>query len=859
MKITKTIILSIAACMATMVAQAIPAKREAVKVKQPDGTELTICLKGDEWHHFTTTADGYTVVKNQEGYYVYAQKEDGMLKETRMVAHDDAMRQQAERNFLQTIQKGQIPEMDPVVHDIRQKTMAHEQQKLQNQRAAAYDYNNFKGLIILVEFNDKKFSRSDYKDILENMVNQEDYTGYDNQRYTGSVRDYFSDNSNGRFKPQFDIAGPYTVNYSQYAGGDRYMNIINAVLTAADSDINFKDYDGDNNGVVDMIYFLVAGNGANYGGNDSRLWWPHRSMIYNPNTWQYIYKDGVRLADYASSTELAGYTDYPSSVKIDGIGTICHEFSHVLGLPDFYDADYEGSGGQSNDPGQWSVMADGSYENDSRTPVGYSLYERYLVGFIDELPTITEEGDYTLEPLYSGQNGYRLDTPVDNEFFVFENRQKNLFKWDTYLPGSGMLVHRVDHTYQAAWTNNSVNDNPKHNYYELLRADGPHTSGGSYVASPADAFPGTKNVTELTNSSSPASLKTWGGYNNKFGLSGIRQESNGNITFRVGGYQPTLLKVMENLEVYIGVSEQLEVSAEPVYAEYTLTWKSSNESVATVSAEGLVTGISAGGCTITATSNNGLSASCTVTVSALDEYSIAEFKEQPIGKDAMLKLDHAQVLFVYTKNNVTTAYLRDVSGAIMLNNTGMDLKVGNVLTGSMYAQCGEENDVPTAWCHGTAPIGDAMEIAEGGEVQPREITFEELDADLYSDLVLIKGVRLMRESNRIYAYSEQDNTKRARIWAGNFGIASGLTSGASLEGKYFNITAIYGTNVDGKEIINELNITKAVEDVTNTVVGIEEVHAPAQNHAPAYNLSGQKVEAAYKGLVIKNGKKQLVK
>ena len=197
--------------------------------------------------------------------------------------------------------------------------------------------------------------------------------------------------------------------------------------------INFKNYDRDNDGYVDLVYFIFAGNGSNYSGNDSRLFWPHRSAFY------YFRKDGVNLGDYASSVELAGWTDSPSTVKIDGIGTICHEFSHVLGLPDFYDTDYA-QNGQSNDPGDWSVMAGGSYFNDGRTPVGYSLFERFAVGFAN-VTTITGEGSYTLENIDNSNTGFRLKTSVDKESFYLENRQRT--KWNYYLPGTGMLVFRV--------------------------------------------------------------------------------------------------------------------------------------------------------------------------------------------------------------------------------------------------------------------------------------------------------------------------------------------------------------------------------------------------------------------------------
>lgn len=861
------LLFSIAILLAsTHIAIAIPARKGTIRLQQPDGSYVAICLHGDEFLHFNTTDDGYSVVKDSRGYYVYAELENGRLVPTAQVAHETAARNTEEKAYLQSRQKYLAPER---VHPASRKQAENGNKANILSKAPRYDYNKFRGLIILVEYNDKKFSRPDYKDILEAMVNQENYTGYDSVSCTGSVYDYFCDNSNGKFKPHFDIAGPYTVSYSQYdaqggynsedVGYDPYaqIRIANAALDAADADVDFSQYDGDGDGFVDLIFLILAGNGANYTGNNKGLWWPHRWNFFNPDTGDYIRKDSVILSDYASATELCGYTNAPSTIQLDGIGTICHEFSHVLGLPDFYDVDYDGSGGRSNDPGDWSVMANGCYMGAGFTPIGYSLYERYRVGFIDELPTITEEGDYTLEPLASSLSGYRLDTPVADEFFLVENRQKNAFKWDTYLPGNGMLVHRVDLTNPSVWSNNSVNNNPHHNYYEVVRADGPHTAGIYYVSSPADAFPGTKNVTELTNSSSPASLKTWGGQDNKYAIANITQNNNGNITFTVSDYQLTVLKLPRSMDLNIGVTRQVEVSAEPTYADYTLTWKSSDESVATVDAEGMVTGIALGTCIITATSNNNLSASCTVTVTAVPEYGIAEFKQQPIGTEAVLKLDHAQVLFAYTKSNVKTAYLRDESGAIMLYDTDLDLKTGDILTGSVFVQKTEVNGVPQASSTDAASFNDSVEISEGGEVQPREVTFEELNAEFYSDLVLVKGVRLMWYQNHIYAYSEQDINNRARM-SRNFNISSGLTSSTVLDDKYFNVTAIYGVDVDGEQIVNNLNITKAVEDVTETMGGILELRTD-QDHIPAYNLSGQKVGSTYNGLVIKGGKKHLTK
>ena len=214
---------------------------------------------------------------------------------------------------------------------------------------------------------------------------------------------------------------------------------------------------------------------------------------------------------YACSTEIAGWENYYSDVN--GIGTFCHEFGHVLGLPDLYDTDYSGSGGESRHPGDWSIMSGGSGDNFGRNPVGYCLYERYALGFTT--PTlISSPGPKVLDPLDTSNQGLRLNTPNKQEYFLLENRQAG--KWDRNLPGHGMLVARVDSSNVRAWEYNDVNVNPHRMYYYLLRAQYSGRDSGS------DPFPGTANVTELTNYTSP-SLLTWNQQFNEYAIKDITE------------------------------------------------------------------------------------------------------------------------------------------------------------------------------------------------------------------------------------------------------------------------------------------------------------------------------------------------
>ena len=506
--------------------QAVPAYPGEKTIKQPDGSELTIKLHGDEYMSYTTTGDGYSVVMDNNGYYVYATLSDKKLVPTGVKAHNPEIRSSQEINFVKGIEKGLHPEMSP---DMTMQWQAEQVRRAKTRADSdkAYNYSKFRGLIILVEYNDRTFSREDYVEVLEDMIGKEGYEGYMSAGLspewidcTGSVYDYYYDNSFGAFKSNFDIIGPVKVNRSQYFPNKAYnaADLMKDAVTAADPYVDFSNYDIDGDGIVDMIYFIFAGGGSHYTGNDQRLLWPHASdMSYFMSK----YADRVKMGRYACSTELA---QSPEEGILEGIGTICHEFSHVLGLEDLYDTDGSGSGGETElHPELWSVMAAGCYINDSRTPAGYSLYERYAIGFAQP-QLITKEGEYTLENLDESNQGFKLESGQLGEFFMIENRQR--IKWNEPNPGHGMVVYRVDSTNVYAWQNNLVNSNPSHNYYELLRATGQLKD---YTGTP---FPGSGSKTLLGNKTRP-SLRSWTGKDCPFILTDIKESETGLIMFNV--------------------------------------------------------------------------------------------------------------------------------------------------------------------------------------------------------------------------------------------------------------------------------------------------------------------------------------
>ena len=496
-------------------------------VKQPDGTEVTLLLHGDEFFNYTTTTDENTVVFNSvSGLWEYASLgPDGNLLPTGERAADGVTPRRATR------------QLKPMVTPARR-------QADNNLRLHAlgpkYDYSKFRGLVILVEFNDAPFSREDIHEVFTDMVNKHDYDGYMSNNllptkvpYPGSVRDYYYENSNGMFDPEFDVVGPVRIDFSQYYARQSTgaQSLVTAALRAADDMVDYSVYDTDGNRQVDMVYFIFSGAGSNFSGNDPNLLWPHASTVMS------LSLDGVSFGRYACSTELYGP---PANKQLDGIGTICHEFSHVLGLPDLYDVDYA-TGGQSIHPQKWSLMASGSYLNMSRTPCGYSLYERYALGFATPR-VIMEPGTYTINPLNEGTvpDGCRIDTPIPDEFFLLESRVRT--RWDEYLPGEGLLVHRVDSTDASVWQNNKINAVSTHNYYTLLRAMPSVSESGTVTDSDGDPFPGSGEVTSITNATDP-SMRSWTTTSSPLVIQNIQTDDAGRVTFEViTDDVPTLLE-----------------------------------------------------------------------------------------------------------------------------------------------------------------------------------------------------------------------------------------------------------------------------------------------------------------------------
>lgn len=503
----------------------IPAIPYEVVYQQPNGQNIKIRMKGDGLLHWAVTSDGYKLIKNQEGSFCYAVEDNNNgMKASAMVASDVTTRSNTEQTFLKSLSKDITYSKSYIA---KRKASQNLLKSSETPQKAFPTTGSHKLLCILVNFQDVQMikKQTEFNDLFNK-------SGYNTNGSTGSVKDYFYDNSFQQMNLTVDVVGPFTISNSRaYYGGNNSQGsdsnpqamVTEAVKLADKSGVDFSQYDNDKDGTIDGVYVIFAGNGEEAGASADAIW---------SHAWQIptLKLDGVNISAYSCSPELYG----SNSSYITTIGVICHEFSHVCGLPDYYDTDYEQSGGESENLGNYDIMAGGSWNNNGRTPPYTNSYSRWMLGWGD-LKSFQPQVNNSILPHYSTPYGYKISNKA-NESFIFENRQK--VKWDAYIPGHGMIAYHV--VYNASvWDSNEINVIPTKEYFELI--DASKAFGANSKSSP---FPGESNITTLSSGTSPAMIN-WDGSSLKMSLLNIK-EANEIITTDIiqDGATTTTLKLM---------------------------------------------------------------------------------------------------------------------------------------------------------------------------------------------------------------------------------------------------------------------------------------------------------------------------
>lgn len=491
---TRNIIAAAVAALICTVANAIPASPVPFTAVQPDGTTILLQRHGDEFFNWTTIAGTDQIVK---------QDADGWWKPSTIDS-------QAMQNGI--ARRRAANSARPRTHT--DNAMTHGERHIP---------------VFLVQFTDVTFKTTDANAKFTALLNQQ---GYSAGGGTGSVRDFYYDNSDGQFIPIFDVYGPVDLpNNMEYYGKNNPNNdnsdtrpeeaLIHAAK-ALDAEVDFSQYDYDQDGLVDMALFYYAGYNEAEGGPANSIW-PHQWNAQYCTLGRNSVFDGKRLGAYFCTSELSG----SNGGKMCGIGTTCHEFAHSLGLPDFYDTDYQ-TNGTAGGLYYFSTMDSGPYLNDGRTPPYFNAEERILLGWmtpgdVSALPN----GEVSIPSIRYGV-AFTTPTEVDGEYFLYECRDGS--GWDKYLP-TGLVVYHVDKSkvrkvggitpYQQ-WTYwgsyNSINAYGNHPCFYVVPAGNP-TSLNYYSYYLSDyVFPGKKNV----SSYAPVD---WNGKETDVELSGISYSS----------------------------------------------------------------------------------------------------------------------------------------------------------------------------------------------------------------------------------------------------------------------------------------------------------------------------------------------
>lgn len=509
----RKLFLTLALALGIATAHAVPAINTPLTFKQSDGTTITVRLVGDERFSTYTTLEGYTLEREGNDFFYKTS-----MGASRIMAHNKEARTQAELNYI-TVNESMMTVESIAPANLGGKNTARKAPSMMA-TADVPQTGSPKIPIILVGYSDFP------------MRNSNPVTTFNAQFNTNakSCLQYFKDQSQGQFTPQFDILGPVTLPntrayYGQRTTRDNDAHVGQMVADAVQllPDVDWSQYDNNGDRKADVVIVLYAGPGEAQGATSNAIWpcqWYLSAAGYYGDGPGAVKMGTTTVDKFAVFCETAGSSDRTTTP--DGIGTFCHEFSHCLGLPDFYETTYSnGYFGMGN----WSVMCSGSYlGSNSNTPAGYTAYEKEFMGWMS-IPTAQANTKYTLNPIGNANgNAVKIyNSQSSSEYYILENNPKT--GWYAYQANSGLMVNHV--TYSAsAWSGNTVN-NSSTQRMTIIPADNQLSRSNES----GDLYPYNGN-NKLTDTSTPAAKLNTGTV--KFmgkPITEITKNSDGTVSF----------------------------------------------------------------------------------------------------------------------------------------------------------------------------------------------------------------------------------------------------------------------------------------------------------------------------------------
>jgi len=484
MKRLITTLLTCILCM-SITLMAAPASPSPAIATNSDGSKLLIKVNGDEFCHWVSTEDGFTILQDTQGNYQYAVDEGGgLLKLSGIKAVNADRRSRSEAEFLKNLPPN-AGYNKQTIQKIRSKSILLKSSK--GSRMGGFPSTGTRKLLmILANFSDTGTSYTQAN--FNSYMNQVNYNG------TGSFRDYYLENSYGKLTVNTTVQTWVKLNKPRsYYGPEANWSefIYDAVLAADAAGVDFSQYDNDGDGVLDGVAVIHQGLGQEETGSTSDIWSHNYDLRYVGYNFQL---DGKTVGPYTCQPEKSGS-------NMSSIGVMGHEFGHNLGLPDFYDTDYETSGNFIG-TGSWDMMAYGTNNNYGRTPAHHNGWSKNFLGWTN-VTTLSSAAKVTVRSAVTNPDLFRINTATPNEYFLIENRQKIGF--DSALPGNGLIIYHVDGNYISSHTDYNDINNTSHQGLYPKAASGPINSAGC-------TFPGISNKTSFTDTTTPNS-KSWAAAN----------------------------------------------------------------------------------------------------------------------------------------------------------------------------------------------------------------------------------------------------------------------------------------------------------------------------------------------------------
>ncbi len=522
----------------------------AVKIKpgprlmtQSDGTIITVYGYGDENMHYYMTSDNILLYNSGSNFYIAKiDSTNGVLSSTGILAHNYGHRSKEEAMAIGKQNTNYFFNAKPIEHVNSKKLY----ENIANNSTYFPHTGTPKALVILVQFSDTIFKIKNPKYIFDKYLNA---TSFDEKRdgtlalNYGSVAQYFSDMSGGRFRPQFDVYGPVTLQHpSSYygSGDDNIENLIPDACKAVDDSVDFSKYDANGDGKVDLLYIIYAGYSQSITSYSDDLW------PKSGTNGSFGYYDGKQVYRYGINNEL-NYTwkGYMNDHKtyINGIGLFCHEFSHCMGMPDTYSTTSPANKLDNQEMEMWDLMDGGEYTNNGYCPTPYTAWEKESMGWI-KIDTLKTPSNITMLPLNEGGKAYKIiNDAASNEYYTLENIQNT--GWNSSAYGHGLLISHVNYIPSYFYLGQSPNNIPGKPYMTVFPADGilynisntTISSDEYYISHAGDPFPGTSKTTSFTDTTTIIKSIVYNGATGYMSkpITNIAEAADGTITFRFMG------------------------------------------------------------------------------------------------------------------------------------------------------------------------------------------------------------------------------------------------------------------------------------------------------------------------------------